>query len=73
MTNPLSINVMSTVSIYSNYKKITCEKNNCLKHTISLVVKYLSLLVTISISWYYYYTRHRIKNTHYHVSIKWTV
>ena len=42
-------------------KKVTYEKNNCLIYTISLVIKCLLLLVVISISYYYSYTKHWIK------------
>ena len=35
--------------------------NNCLIHTVSMVIRYLLLLVAIAISCYYYYTRHWIK------------
>ena len=42
-------------------KKITCDKNNCLIHTVSLVIICLYLWVVISVSCYYYYTRLWIK------------
>ena len=49
----------------------TCEKNNCFTHTILLVIICLSLLVVISISCYYYYTRHWIKKSmHCRINIK---
>ena len=37
--------------------KVTCEKSDCLIHTISLIIICLLLLTVISISCYYYYMR----------------
>ena len=61
MTNAISANFTSTVSINFDDKKVTCEENNCIIHTISLVIICLLLLVVVSISCYYYYTRLWIK------------
>ena len=49
--------ILNTTKASLNRKKVTCEKNNCLILTISLVIICLLLLVVISISCYYYYTR----------------
>ena len=37
---------------------LACEKSNCLIHTITLLVIYMSLLGIISIDCYYYYKRY---------------
>ena len=47
----------SRLSINSDDKKLT-HKNNCLIHTILLIIICLLLLVDIYIRCYYYYTRH---------------
>ena len=71
MTNTTPINVTSTVSINSDNKKITCEKNNCVIDTVSLVIAYLLLLlVVISIGCYCYFIDHRSK-TKMHCCIKY--
>ena len=55
-------------------KKVICEKNNCLIHTISLLIVCLILSVVNSISCYYYHPRDWIKKNMYcHVNIKWMV
>ena len=46
-----------------NDNKVVCEKSNCLIHTISVVIICLLLLVIISISCYYCYTRDLMKKT----------
>ena len=43
-------------------KKVTCEKSDCLIHTISLIIICLLLLTVVSISCYYYYMRYWEKN-----------
>ena len=58
------IEVLNTTEILLNYKKITCEKSNCLIHIISLVIICLSLLFVISISCYFYYTKYWSKQKH---------
>ena len=45
----------------TSLEKVTCEKSNCLIHTISLVTIFLVLLTAISFSFCYYYTRGWIK------------
>ena len=56
---------MLNTNAASLYDKIeTCEKSNCLIHTISLVIIYLLLLAVVSIGCCYYYTRDWIKKEH---------
>ena len=61
VTKTIPTNAMSTASIYSDDKKVTCEKSNCLLHNNSSVPECLLLLVVISISYYYHCTRHWVK------------
>ena len=48
----------------TNDKKVRCRKNNCLIHTVSLVVICTLLLVVVFIGCYYYYIRDWIKKKH---------
>ena len=60
--------MLNTTETSLENKKATCEKINCHIHSNSLVVRCFLLLVVISISCYYYYTRDWIKeNTHYRI------
>ena len=52
--------ILNTTETSLDDKKVTREKNNCLSHTISLVVVCL-LVVVVIMSYYYYYTRHWMK------------
>ena len=54
--------ILNTTETSPDDKKVTCEKSNCLIQTILLVNICLSLVIVISISCYYYYTRDWIKN-----------
>ena len=63
--------ILNTTEDSLDNKKVTCEKNNCIIHKISLVIIYFLLLVVISVSYYYYFTRDWIKkNTHCRINIK---
>ena len=53
--------VLKTIETSLDDKKIRCEKNNCLIHTISLVNMYLLLLAVVYVSYCYYYTKDWIK------------
>ena len=71
MTNSVPTNVMSTVSVNSDDKKVRF-KIDCYIHTILLVIiTLLLLLVVISIGCYYYYPRHQVKkHIHCRINIK---
>ena len=53
--------ILNTAENSFNDKKLTCEKSNCLIHTISLVIICLLLLSVISISCYFYHLEYRSK------------
>ena len=53
--------ILNTMETSPHDKKETCEKSNCLIHTISLVIICLLVLAVVSIGCYYYYTRDWIK------------
>ena len=52
--------ILNTTETSLDDKKVTC-KENCLIHTISLMIKVLLLLTVLSVACYYYYTRDSIK------------
>ena len=52
--------MLNTTETSTDDKKVTREKSNCLIHTISVVIICL-LLIVISISCYYNYTKHWIR------------
>ena len=65
--------ISNTTETSTDNKKVRYKKN-CLIYTISLVIISLSLLIFISISCYYYYTRNGIrKNIKYCITMKWMV
>ena len=50
--------ILNTTEILLDVKKVTCEKNNnCLIHTISLMIICLLLLVVVFLSCCFYYTK----------------
>ena len=53
--------ILNTTETSPDDKKVTCEKNSCLIHTISLAIVGLLLLAVVSICCYYYYKRDLIK------------
>ena len=50
-------------------KKRGCAENNCLIHTISLVIICLLLLALICVTCYFCYKKYRLKQKHYHINI----
>ena len=48
----------TTENSLGDKKVVACEKSNFLIHTISLIIICLLLLVVISISCYFYYTKY---------------
>ena len=58
--------ILNTTQTSLDDKKVTRGENNCLIHTISLIIICL-LLLTVSIAWYYYYTRNWV-NKEYKIS-----
>ena len=61
---------LSTTETSLDDKKVTCEKNNCLIHTISLLIVCLILTVANSISCYYHPRDWIKRNMYCHVNIK---
>ena len=55
--------ILNTTESSLDDKKVTCAKNNCLIHTISLGVICLLLLVIICASCYFYHTKYRSKQS----------
>ena len=53
--------ILTTTENSINEKKVTCKKNNCFIHTISLITVWLLLLVVICESCHFYYTKYRSK------------
>ena len=53
--------ILNTTENSLDNEKVTCAKNNYIIHKISLVIICFLLLVVISVSCYYYYTRDWIK------------
>ena len=51
------MNMLETTETLLDNKKKTYEKNNCLMHTISLVIICLLLLSVASIDCYYYWIK----------------
>ena len=48
--------LLNTTETSLDDKKVTCEKSNCLIHTMSFVIIYLLLLIVICVSRYFSYT-----------------
>ena len=53
--------ILNTTETSLDDEKVTCKKNNCLIHTISLAILWLLVLVIVLISSYFYYKKHRSK------------
>ena len=53
--------ILNTSEASLDYKKVKYKSNNCLIHTISLIIKCFLLLVVLSISCYYYFSKNWIK------------
>ena len=53
--------ILNTTETSLDDKKVTSKKDNCLIHTISLIIICLLLLAAVSIGCYYYYTRYWTK------------
>ena len=59
--------ILNTTENSLDHKKVTCEKSNCLIHTISLVIICTLLLTVVSIGCFYFYTRQN-KNIYCHIT-----
>ena len=60
--------ILNTIGNSLDSKKVTCEKNSHFIHTIFLIIICWVLLVAISISCYFYYSKYQPKQKYLFIS-----